>query len=172
MLFISKLKRIYIPDGIYFVTIVTHNRIPFFKDSHLANIVISRLQITKNIQPYYLYAYVVMHDHAHFLLRPRYESNISDLMHCLKRNISRSINIIYPHLIAEDDHPRLSTKFIWQKSFYDHIIRDQQDLNHHVNYIHYNPVRDGLVNKPEDWPWSSYKDFVNANYSLIDSIPY
>jgi putative transposase len=44
----------------------------------------------------------------------------------------------------------------WQKRFYDHIIRDETDLHHHFDYIHFNPVKHGLVTKPEDWPHSSF----------------
>ena len=53
---------------------------------------------------------------------------------------------------------------IWQTSFYDHIIRDQDDFYAHINYIHYNPVKHKYVDKPEDWPWPSYHTFLNKGY--------
>ncbi|MFH0853391.1 MAG: hypothetical protein V1853_03215 [bacterium] len=48
---------------------------------------------------------------------------------------------------------------IWHRSFYDHVIKSQNDLNSHISYIHYNPVKDGLVVNLEDWKWSSYRDY-------------
>jgi len=48
-----------------------------------------------------------------------------------------------------------SMKF-WQKRFWDHVIRDETDLERHLDHIHYNPVKHGLVSKPEMWPQSSY----------------
>lgn len=48
----------------------------------------------------------------------------------------------------------------WQHRFWNHIIRDQTDLNHHVDYIHYNPVKHGLVNDSLLWQFSSYYDFI------------
>lgn len=44
----------------------------------------------------------------------------------------------------------------WQKRFWDHIIRDECDFERHLDYIHYNPVKHGLVTKPEDWPHTSF----------------
>jgi len=53
---------------------------------------------------------------------------------------------------------------IWQKRFWEHHIRDERDLHRHINYIHYNPVKHGMVKSAEDWPWSTYNRFVNEGY--------
>ncbi|MBI3872948.1 MAG: hypothetical protein HY304_07740 [candidate division Zixibacteria bacterium] len=45
--------------------------------------------------------------------------------------------------------------YIWQRRFWEHLIRDQDDLNRHINYIHYNPVKHGLVSEAVDWPYST-----------------
>jgi len=51
---------------------------------------------------------------------------------------------------------------VWQNRFWDHIIRDQNDLNRHIDYIHYNPVKHGCISKPKDWPHSSFRHYVKA----------
>ena len=79
-------------------------------------------------------------------------------------------NINTPTTEDEASLPRLPHQKIikiWQKSFHDHIIRDQQDLYNHLDYIHYNPVKHNYVTKPELWPWSSYKIFLKRNYYEI-----
>jgi putative transposase len=48
---------------------------------------------------------------------------------------------------------------LWQRRYWDHVIRDEADLVAHFDYIHYNPVKHGLVTRPEDWPHSSYLDW-------------
>jgi putative transposase len=48
---------------------------------------------------------------------------------------------------------------LWQKRFWDHIIRDERDLRHHIDYTHYNPVKHGFVDSPEKWPHSSYRAY-------------
>ncbi len=49
---------------------------------------------------------------------------------------------------------------LWQRRFWEHLIRDDDDYARHVDYIHYNPVKHRLVTNPADWPWSSYHRFV------------
>jgi putative transposase len=53
---------------------------------------------------------------------------------------------------------------IWQRRFWEHQIRDENDLNKHVDYIHYNPVKHGLVARVEDWPWSTYHRYVKEGF--------
>ncbi len=50
---------------------------------------------------------------------------------------------------------------LWQKRFWEHRIRDEQDLITHVDYIHYNPVKHGWVNQVQDWPYSSFHRYVD-----------
>ncbi len=48
---------------------------------------------------------------------------------------------------------------VWQNRFWDHIIRDQEDLNRHIDYVHFNPVKHGYVNLPFDWTHSSIHEY-------------
>jgi len=49
---------------------------------------------------------------------------------------------------------------IWQKRFWEHQIRDDKDLSRHFDYIHFNPVKHGLVNRVQDWPFSTFHRYV------------
>lgn len=49
---------------------------------------------------------------------------------------------------------------LWQRRFWEHQIRNERDLERHIDYIHYNPVKHGLVTIVDDWPWSTYHRFV------------
>ena len=49
---------------------------------------------------------------------------------------------------------------VWQRRFWEHCIRDEDDLKRCVDYIHFNPVKHGLVQRVRDWPWSSFYRFV------------
>ena len=51
---------------------------------------------------------------------------------------------------------------IWQTRYMEHTIEDEEDLNNHADYLHYNPVKHGYVRSPADWPWSSFHRFVKA----------
>lgn len=49
---------------------------------------------------------------------------------------------------------------VWQRRFYEHVIRDERDFNQHMNYIHYNPVKHGLVRQVAEWPYSTFHRLV------------
>jgi putative transposase len=57
---------------------------------------------------------------------------------------------------------------IWQRRFWEHYIRDEEDLQRHIDYIHYNPVKHGLVNHVNQWPASSFFDYVEQGFYEID----
>jgi putative transposase len=59
-------------------------------------------------------------------------------------------------------------KGIWQRRYWEHAIRDEQDLRRHVDYIHYNPVKHGLVPRVRDWPYSSFHRYVKQGSLPID----
>ncbi|TVQ10054.1 MAG: transposase [Leptolyngbya sp. DLM2.Bin27] len=62
---------------------------------------------------------------------------------------------------------RKGEQTIWQRRFWEHHIRDETDFSRHVDYIHYNPVKHNLVNRPRDWPYSSFHRYVaDGAYSL------
>jgi hypothetical protein len=56
---------------------------------------------------------------------------------------------------------RKNEKPIWQRRFWEHLIRNQKDLNRHIEYIHYNPVKHGLTKAPGDWAYSSFQRYVD-----------
>lgn len=53
---------------------------------------------------------------------------------------------------------------IWQRRFWEHQIRDENDLQRHVDYVHYNPVKHGLVQDVEDWPWTTYHKYLKEGF--------
>jgi len=57
---------------------------------------------------------------------------------------------------------------IWQRRFWEHFIRDEEDLEHHLNYLHFNPVKHGLVKRVRDWEASTFTDFVKLGYYDLD----
>src|SRR5262249_2992610 len=66
------------------------------------------------------------------------------------------------------DQARQRRRGIGQPRFLEHMIRDQQDLESHVNYIHYNPVKHGWASSPAEWPYSSFLRFVRRGDYPLD----
>ena len=186
-------KRIYIPDAVYFCTSVTQYRFPYFKEKIFCDLFVKSLKIFKSLKQFKLYAWVLCPDHFHLLIKPNDEFNYSEIMHSLKRNISRNINRIlfstgedaYPRLNpniynGEDMHPRLCSGdgrldprlclddcdipyFKWQRGFHYRIIKNEIDFGCYYEYIQFNPEKHNL---PDDWEYI----FTNPKYeNLIDN---
>ena len=88
-----------------------------------------------------------MPDHWHALLFPAEGDALPRLMDSLKVASTRGINR------ARQNGP------LWQPRYYDHAIRDVKEYHDTLSYMHFNPVRQGLVRRPEDWPWSSIHSY-------------
>jgi len=74
-------------------------------------------------------------------------------------HVMQSLKLCFAHRYKKDFG--ISTSLaVWQRRFWDHMIRDQEDFNRHLDYIHYNPVKHGYVSNPGDFQWSSLKTYV------------
>ena len=154
----AKIRRLYIPNAIYFITGVTKNRQPHFnRESRIETLRIT-LRNVKELYPFRMIAYVFLHDHLHLLIHILDDTDISSLLHSLQRN----------YTINWKKQEKINRSVsLWQRSFWDHVIRDNRDFRNHFHYIHYNPVKHGYVEKPEDYEHSSYLEYVKRGWYEI-----
>ena len=104
---------------------------------------------------------VLLPDHVHCILRlPEGDTDFSTRWMMIKRAVSRECQHMYPHPDVSASRRKHRDSVIWQRRFWEHCIRDAHDFQQHVDYIHYNPVRHGLVAHPGHWPYSSFHRFV------------
>jgi putative transposase len=141
------IRRYYIPDSIVFITQVVQERTPIFAAKPYVDLLRTILHRAQELYPFRMLAYVFMPDHFHLLVRPIGDVTHSQIMHSLKPNYTKEYKIATGIT---------GSMKLWQKRYWDHIIRSEQDLEAHLHYIHYNPVKHGYVAKPEDWRDSSY----------------
>lgn len=148
-------RRYYVPEAIYFIVAVTRNRQPIFADDANVDLLYRVLQRVNQTKPFTLFAHSLIPDHLNLLLKPTGEANISRIMLSLKR----SFTLAYKRL-----HEIEAGLSLWQPRYWDHIIRDEDDLRRHIDYIHYNPVKHGFVECPEDYVHSSYRSWLDQAY--------
>ncbi|MEW5925645.1 MAG: transposase [Candidatus Zixiibacteriota bacterium] len=139
---------------LYFITNVTYKRMPFLTE-HI-DLLFDALNSVKAKMSFYNIAYVVLPDHFHMIIDPL-SNDISEIMKRIKLSFSKKYRYITKY------HGR-----IWQYRFWDHIIRNQQDFNRHIDYIHYNPVKHGMINNPSKYKYSSMHEFINNGYYQSD----
>ncbi len=166
----GRMKRIYDSESnVHFITTNTYYRVKVFDQPENAKLALQALKFIQDKNWINLSEYVILPDHLHLLFEIISNKNVSQIMHSFKSYIAQEI---FKRRLIQDSQgrdalamgksingasrPRRFMARIWQPSFYDHIIRDERDLEMHVNYIHFNPVKHEYVSRPEDWPWSSY----------------
>ena len=116
--------------------------------------------------PYCTDALVVLPDHLHCLWTlPPGDSDFSMRWGLIKANFSRAIG-----KGERRSQSRLARgeRGIWQRRFWEHLIRDQDDFNRHVDYIHWNPVKHGWVRRVADWPHSTFHNYLKRGVYRAD----
>lgn len=155
-------RRTKIKGGTYFFTVVTYNRRPFL--CYLDNIELLRqaFQYTMQRHPMKIDAFVLLPDHLHSIWTlPENDDNFSMRWRLIKSYFSRHCEDKYNDIASKSRRSKQERAF-WQRRFWEHTIRDDQDFAKHVEYIHYNPVKHGLVTAPKDWEYSSFHRYVRA----------
>jgi len=148
----SDYRRLYTPGGTYFFTVVTYNREPLFADNNLVAQLRRSMRVVKAKCPFAVVAGVVLPNHIHCIWTlPKDDANFSTRWQMIKTEFSRHL----PATTRKD-----GSKTVWQPRFYEHLIRDDEDFHRHLDYIHYNPVRHGLVATPAEWGHSSFARFA------------
>jgi putative transposase len=156
----TNIRRYYDDSYTYFVTNVTYERQRILLD-HTESLKQS-IDKVKSETSFDLVAWVILPEHFHIIVRPG-TINISLLM----RRIKLSFSAKYRKLL------KMSSGQLWQNRFYDHVIRNQDDMNKHLDYIHFNPVKHGLVSKPFDYRYSSihdYRDYYSDDWGIKEDI--
>jgi putative transposase len=153
----SRYRRALIPCGVFFFTVALADRSSDLLVRHVERL--RRIyKITEERQPFETIAICILPDHLHALWAlPQDDTNFPLRWSLIKSGFSRG-------LAAEV--PRTPSKLakrergIWQRRYWEHAIRNDADLDRHVDYIHYNPIKHGLVTRVCDWPYSSFKRYV------------
>ena len=142
----SKLRRYFEKGQICFVTSVTHNRSPLLIPN--IELLLNAIDTARRRLPFDLIAFVVMVDHIHFVIDP-FGNDVDRIMQRIKLGFGSKYRKVH----------NLPSGKVWQSRYWDHIIRDQHDLGNHIDYIHYNPVKHGLVTNPFLWEHSSIHSY-------------
>jgi len=163
-------QRVKIKGGTYFITLVTFKRQIIFAPAEIRELFIKSLNHVRKYHPFHLEAYCILPNHIHLLIRlPEDDDNISLRISEIKKRFSKLYSKNFGSSQAKIDGlvpPGRSG--LWQQRFWEHTIRDEEDLHRHIDYIHYNPVKHGLVNQVRDWHISSFFDYVKTGNYQID----
>ena len=123
-------------------------------------------RLTKQDHPFVIEAMAVLPDHLHCLWRlPSGDNDFPMRWRLIKARFSRMLP--YGERISAS-RMRKGERGIWQRRYWEHVIRDERDLHRHLDYIHYNPVKHGYVQRTVDWPYSSFHRYVARGVYPVD----
>lgn len=145
-----------------FFTVVTHLRQPLLCLEKSVDALKSITLDVRQQRPFEVKAWVILPDHMHCIWKlPNGDADYSVRWALIKKGFSKLMrdSIDMPAPGASRTRKREGT--VWQRRFWEHQIRDDIDLQRHVEYIHYNPVRHGFVASPKEWKLSSFKEYID-----------
>jgi REP-associated tyrosine transposase len=133
---------------VYFLTLCASYKRPYFADDRIASVIENDMGFRRIKGEIVLYCYCIMPDHLHLLLSltDHYDKRLQDWVSAFKRYTSRTTYELY------------GVKPLWQRNFYDHIVRKKESLIKVAEYIVNNPVRKEMVEEWEEYPYSKIFD--------------
>ena len=155
----KSLRRLYIEGGTYFFTVVTHQRQAFLCDPPCRKALREAIRRVRDAYPFDSLAWVLLPDHVHTIWAlPENDADYSTRWGLIKRYFSHQLRDVIDmrHLRTARQVSKRESG-LWQHRFWEHAIRNEMDLRRHVEYIHNNPVKHGLVSSPDQWEWSTYR---------------
>jgi putative transposase len=163
-------RRTFLAGGTFFFTLVTQRRREIFADALARQCLGKAIRAVQAQRPFEVTAIVLLPNHLHCIwILPDNDDDYSSRWACLKRYFVNSWTAAGGReAIISDARRQRHERGIWQKRFWEHRIRNQADMVRHVNYIHYNPVKHGLVRCPHAWPHSSFPRWVREGYYKPD----
>jgi putative transposase len=116
--------------------------------------------------PVHIDAWVVIPEHLHAVWTlPPGDSDYALRWSSIKRRFSRALPATEPRSAVRVAR---GERGIWQRRYWEHLIRDDDDYARHIEYIHYNPVKHGWARRVADWPHSSFAQYVDAGIYPVD----
>ncbi|MET1025481.1 MAG: transposase [Pseudoxanthomonas sp.] len=149
-------RRMRVPQGTYFFTVALRDRRSDLLVRHV-DALRDAWSSARDRVPHHVIAAVVLPEHLHAVLRfDADDGDYSRFWQECKKGFTRRIRSV------------MQRSSVWQPRFWEHTIRDEDDLRTHVNYVHINPLKHGLVHHVRDWPWSTFHRAVHRGELTLD----
>ncbi len=165
----SNYKRLKSEGGTFIFTVVTYKRHPVFDKPECIKHLRASILETRRTYPFHIDAWVLLPDHMHCIWTlPDRDNNYSRLWGLIKQGFTKRAIDSLPDFTNSLSRIKHRESSVWQRRFWEHEIRNDEDFNNHINYIHYNPVKHGHVTRVQDWPFSTFHRYVKEGVYPAD----
>lgn len=156
-------RRAWIEGGSFFFTVVTAERRPLFASREAVDVLRMAFRVVRSRRPFDVDAMVVLPDHLHCIWSlPEGDADFATRWRLIKtwftRNCDPALRIVSNR--ARSAKREQAQQQLWQHRYWEHALRDEADSARHMDYIHFNPVKHGLVKSVGEWPYSSFRRCV------------
>jgi putative transposase len=169
----SVYRRLFIRGGTYFFTVVTYGRRPILADPLGRSCLRAAIRRVRAKRPFEVIAFVLMPDHLHALWTlPLGDSDYAVRWSQIKESFTR-LFLASGGMEGSRNATRVRRRerSVWQRRYWEHTCRDEDDLKRCIDYIHWNPVKHGLVERVQDYPWSTFHRFARlGDYDIDEGI--
>ena len=166
----SQYIRSYTKGATYFFTLVSYNRRNILCEADFLQAFKRSIKQVQQQYPFEIIAWVQLPDHLHCIWQmPLDDSDYSMRWSQIKRLTTQACP--HYHLPTNElshSMQKRNEKGIWQRRFFEHQIRNEEDFIKHMDYLHYNPIKHSLVEKVIDWQYSSFHRYIKAGVYSLD----
>lgn len=153
----------------FFFTVVAFRRRPILCDPLVVAALRTAIQAVRRRRPFAIDAWVQLPDHLHCIWTlPADDTDFSQRWSEIKRPVSHACRHSYDDVVLSPSMKRQGVASIWQRRFWEHRVRNDEDFRLHLDYIHINPVRHGLVEHASLWKFSSFSKCVREGWYAQD----
>ncbi len=152
----SRLKRYYSAKHLHFITCSCYHRLPVLGTPQRRDVFLQILEQVRQRYRFVVVGYVVMPEHFHLLISEPENGDPSVVMKVVKQEFARTVHRRERHAGQCGTEPAK----VWQRRFYDFNVWTECKRIEKLRYMHRNPVKRGLVSRPEQWLWSSFRSYA------------
>lgn len=155
-------RRAWVPGGTFFFTVVTDRRTPLFAHPAARSLLGDVVRRCQQQWPFEIRAIVLLPDHLHAIWSlPPGDTAYPRRWAWIKGKFTKEWLVAGgTERAVSEGRRRDGRRGVWQPKYWEHTLKDEMDFERHFDYIHYNPVKHGLVRCPCDWLWSSVHRYV------------
>lgn len=166
----SDYRRWFVEGGTFFLTLVTQDRRRILATEPGREFLRNAIATVRESFPFEIIATVLLPDHWHLVMNlPPGDSNYSIRIKRIKEEFTRQwLGSNHNEVAVSQPRKSKDERGVWQPRFWEHTIQDEDDLQQCCDYIHWNPLKHELVDRIQDWPWSSFHRFVKAGQYEIN----
>ncbi|MGB7547402.1 MAG: transposase [Terracidiphilus sp.] len=148
----ARLERFQNAGDLHFLTFSCHDRLPYLASAPVCDLFERALETMRRRYVFFVFGYVVMPEHVYLLISEPRRAMLGRAIQALKTSVAK----------------HCERRPFWLARYYDFNVHSEEKRTEKLRYIHRNPVTRGLVRRPEEWKWSSFRHYLTGEPGIVE----